>query len=89
MTRFVSTLCLVSLSFLILTACVSTHKSTAMQGALSQEISKGMTPEQVRAALGDPVRVDTTNGEVRWMVYGSTSDRSLIYFANGRVKSLP
>lgn len=68
---------------------MSMQATSGTNAELTQKIKKGMTPEQVRAALGDPMRIDMKNGEVTWMVYGSGEQQSFIYFADGKVKSLP
>lgn len=82
-------ICIATVASFSLFACQTTQQAPETTVELSQTVKKGMTPEQVRAALGEPVRVEERDGDVKWMIYGTGANRSLIYFQNGKVKNVP
>lgn len=71
-------------------ACMSTQ-DTPSQGewAVLQSVERGMSPAEVRRIMGEPRRTVRSNGELQWMVYGSSAQRVLIYFQGNKVEAIP
>lgn len=72
-------------------ACHSTQSSSMSDHTFSQleRVETGMTPTEVRRALGPPEQTIPSTDTVQWMEYGSSIHRFRIYFDNNRVKALP
>lgn len=70
-------------------ACQPTENATRETGPSLQHVERGMSPSDVRAVLGPPRQTVRENGDVQWMVYGTSAHRVMIYFRDDRVVALP
>ena len=48
-----------------------------------------MSPSKVQSILGPPQRTIRRDGQLRWMVYGTSAQRLLIYFRHEKVVAVP
>ena len=70
-------------------ACQSSQEATRTPSRVLQEVERGMSPSDVRAVMGAPRQTMRDDGEVRWMVYGTSAHQVMIYFRDERVVALP
>lgn len=78
-----------ALTVFTLTACQSTHGISSWELRLAQQVEPGMSAEEVEAVMGEPERVDSRDGTIKWMVYGGGDQHFLVYFEEGKVKNFP
>ena len=79
----------VFIGFFVLTACQTTQQANDDTPNLHAKIERGMSHTQVRAVLGPPIQTLEQKGELKWMVYGTPTEQTMIYFADGKVAIVP
>ena len=78
-----------SLALCMPVACQPTEEATRTTTRDLQNVERGMSPSDVRAVMGPPRQTVQENGDVQWMVYGTSAHQVMIYFRNERVVALP
>lgn len=89
MRTFLAGLCILTLSVVTITGCQSSQRAAKQGQTPLQRVEEGMTPEEVRMVMGDPLRTIRDEGGIRWMVYESEPYQFRIYFQKGEVAAVP
>ena len=81
---------ILSLAVCTVSGCQSTQGTMPNRtGALLHNVEQGMSAADVRRVMGQPRRTVRTDGEIQWMVYGTSAQRVLIYFQGNKVEAIP